>query len=304
MTRINDISINLMQSHASTLSNQLLERQAAEHLRLGAGLRINTASDDTAGVSIADRMRAQGSTLNMGIRNAQNGTSMLQTANGSLDEMGSMLLRMRTLASSAASETATEQDRGLAQVEYDRLTDGLSYIAQNTTFGGSTLLARGEKDGLLNHEVKIDLGDSATEDFSLDVSKELDAMRSAIRTAAGNFNDGTGTRGINAGQELMSGNAAGTVDLLDKAIESVGAAMAAIGGGQGRLDQSIGALAMRPALVNNPTATRAREDMLKDAEEAQRAAQLAKEQIMSQAGANVLSQANQLPAVALQMLRR
>ncbi|HEX9172177.1 MAG TPA: Lateral flagellin, partial [Telluria sp.] len=121
--------------------------------RLSTGYRINSAMDDAAGLQIATRLKAQTSGMAVAMRNTQNSTSMLQTAEGALDEVSNMLVRMKDLATQAADQSSTQADKDAMQLEYDALGLELANVLDKTTFGGKELLVGGTVAGSMQFQI-------------------------------------------------------------------------------------------------------------------------------------------------------
>jgi len=166
--------------------------------RLSTGHRINSAMDDAAGLQIATRLKAQSSGMAVAMRNTQNSISLLQTADGALDEVNDMLIRMKDLATQAADASSSSADRDALQAEYDSLTDELSNIFSNTTFGGTTLLntsaTTGGKFGDaagLSFQIGADSAETMHADFSAQLH-DVDLLLQAATTSNITSLDGSG----------------------------------------------------------------------------------------------------------------
>ncbi len=154
--------------------------------RLSTGYRINSARDDAAGLQIASRLKAQSSGMAVAMRNTQNSISLLQTADGALDEVNTILIRMKDLATQAADTSSSDADLDALQSEYDSLTDELSNIFSNTRFGGTTLLNTsattggklGDPAGLV-----FQIGAASTETMHADFSTRLHDIDTLLQTA-------------------------------------------------------------------------------------------------------------------------
>jgi flagellin len=166
--------------------------------RLSTGHRINSAMDDAAGLQIATRLRAQSSGMAVAMRNTQNSISLLQTADGALDEVNGMLIRMKDLATQAADASSSSADRDALQAEYDALTDELSNIFSNTTFGGTTLLNTSATTGGtlsdaagLSFQIGADSAETMRADFSAQLH-DVDLLLQAATTSNITSLDGSG----------------------------------------------------------------------------------------------------------------
>lgn len=266
--------------------------------RLSSGLRINSAKDDVAGLAISNRMSAQIRAESQGLRNSQDAISAVQSTEGALGEMDNVLTRMRELATQASDANLREDDRSSAQKEFDDLTDELSSIVKQSSFGGRNLLGDEKANGLFSKEVKLQVGATSDDTMSIDVSAELGAMHAAIGAATGNYTGAGNSAGSNAGSELSKDNAKATRDLVNTAIDSVNALRGELGGANNRLEYTINTTS-HATLQYSASASR-----IRDVDLAAETAATTRNNILSQAGINVLSQAHQLPTMALALLRQ
>jgi len=176
--------------------------------RLSTGFRINSAMDDAAGLQIATRLKTQTSGMGVAMRNTQNSISLMQTAEGALDETSSILNRMKDLATQAADGSSTAADQTAMQKEFDSLTDELSNIFGNTKFGGTSLIATG---GKMTAALTFQIGASSGEKLSVNFNTELSTAVTDITAAtggAGTFSQ-AGTAMVAPGTQLTaSANAA------------------------------------------------------------------------------------------------
>jgi len=257
---------NLMNSQASMQTSLQ---------RLSSGLRINSAKDDAAGLAISERMTAQIRGINQAMRNANDGVSMLQTAEGAMDEIGNMLQRMRELAVQAANGTVSDDDKDSLQDEYSALSDEIDRIVTATEFNGTAVLDGGEVVTL-----QIGANDVAAND-------QLDVTFADLGT------DLT----ANAEDIGSTGDAVGAITALDADIDTVAGARADLGAVQSRLESTVRNLAN---ISENVSAARSR---IRDADFAAETANLTRTQILQQAGAAMLAQANLVPQNVLTLLR-
>ena len=245
--------------------------------RLSSGSRINSAADDAAGLQISNRMTAQIQGLNQGVRNANDGISVLQTAEGALDETTNALQRIRQLAVQSNNGVNSAADKTALKEEIDALKTEIDRISSDTEFNGVALL-----DG--NYTADFQVGAKGGQ--SIDVT----------------IDSGTATTGFASADLAIAGDvtAAGGADTLigevDAALERVGAARAEMGATQNRFESSIRNLSN---ISENVSAARSR---IKDADFATETANLSKNQILQQASTTVLAQANQRPQAALSLL--
>ena len=247
--------------------------------RLASGLRINSAKDDAAGLQISNRLTSQINGLDQGNRNANDGISLAQTAEGSMDEISGMLQRMRTLAVQSASDTNSANDRTAMNKEVTALKDEIDRITNATTFGGQKILdGSGGTAGVFTIQVGADAGADSTID--IDLSGKTD----------------TTTLGINAGAVDTQANASSFITSLDAAIKTVDTYRSDLGAVQNRLESTV---RNQSNVSENVSAARSR---IRDADFATETANMTKQNILQQAASSVLAQANQRPQVALSLL--
>jgi flagellin len=266
----NSISLNAQRNLSSTQSAMATSMQ-----RLSSGLRINTAKDDAAGLAISDRMNAQVKGMNVAIRNANDAVSMLQTADGAAGQLTDMLQRMRELAVQAANGTNNSGDIANLAAEYSSLTDEIGRVTASATFNGTTLL----DSAAAANPIKFQVGPNTTD--------TIDVSLSDLATAA--------VAGISAFTDSATANA--QLAALDTALTEVTTARATYGAAQNRVEAAISSLQIN---AENLSAARGR---IVDADFAQETANLARVQILQQAGTAMVAQANQLPQSVLQLLK-
>lgn len=242
--------------------------------RLSTGKRINNAADDAAGLAVASRMTAEVRGLNMAVRNANDGISLAQTAEGGMGEIGSMLQRMRELAVQSANGTLSNTDRDNLQVEVDELIAQIGDVASRTKFNGVSLL-----DGT-NATVDIQTGSKAAETVSITLT-DVDATALAV----------------NAVDISTAAGATAALTSLDTAIDTISTAQATLGAAQNRLQTTVNNLTDR---VANISESRSR---IEDADFSAETTSLAKAQILSQASTAMLAQANQSQQGVLSLIR-
>ena len=251
--------------------------------RLSSGLRVNSAKDDAAGLAIADRMNTQVRGMNVAIRNAGDGMSMAQIADGGLSGINDMLQRMRELAVQASNSTNQSSDIGKLDKEYQELGKEVTRMIEATQFNGESIL-------------------KSTVGFTFQIGANTDTAANQIAVAASSVNVATGdlavvtTGASKALATAASGNTA-NIDALDKALTVVNDTRANLGAVQNRFENTISYL--RTA-VENQSAARGR---IMDADFASETANLSRSQILQQAGTAMIAQANQLPQGVLSLLR-
>ena len=248
--------------------------------RLSSGLRINQASDDAAGLAISEKLKSQTRSLGQAQRNANDAVSMLQTAEGAMNETSGLLIRMRELSVQSANDTVGSTERSFIQAELNDLRSEVDRIAEVTEFNGRKLI-----DGTAS-SVTFQVGiNNSTNDR---ISVAINDMHSTALGSGTTDLDGLDISTITGAQTAMS--------VLDDAITDVSAARAELGAVQNRLHAGIQNLA---TASENLSAANSR---IRDADIAQESAALTKNSILMQAGVSVLAQANQQPALALSLL--
>lgn len=246
--------------------------------RLSSGLRINSAKDDAAGLGISDRMTAQIRGLNQAVRNANDGISLAQTAEGALQETTNILQRMRELSVQAANGTNTSTDRESLQAEFGQLQDEIDRISSTTQFNGKNLL-----DGTFSAGVGVfQIGANSGQTISFGIAS-MDGATLGV--------DGAG---ISIGS---AGDPAAAITAIDTAIDTVGSERGKLGAVQNRFESTIANLSN---ISENLSAARSR---ILDADIAQETSNMTKNNILQQAGVSILAQANQAPNLAMSLLQ-
>jgi flagellin len=253
--------------------------------RLSSGLRINTAKDDAAGLSIAERMNAQVRGMNVAIRNSNDGISLAQTADGALAQVSNSLQRMRELAVQARNSTNSSSDKDSLNKEFGQLQAEITRVLGGTAFNGKHIL--GADATTLNFQV----GANTTSDDTVSIKTTNMASNDSTMSAVTN----TSTAVIDA--SATSGAIATVIDNIDKAIDDVNDTRATFGATQSRFDSIISNL---QSSVENQTAARSR---IMDADFATETANMSRAQVLQQAGTAMIAQANQLPNQVLSLLR-
>ncbi len=246
--------------------------------RLSSGKRITKAGDDAAGLAIAKNLEAQTRSLNQASRNANDGVSMVQTAEGSLNEISNILVRLRELSIQSASDTVGESERGMLDLEYQELSKEVDRISASTEFNGVHLLD-GEGKGVLDFHVGAKGGD-----------------QNIIKYDSGQTNASATSIGINGTAVITKDEALTSVAAVDGAISAVSGQRASLGAIQNRLQHSASTLDVQS--VNQEHAR----SVIEDADIAQSAAQLASSTILKSAGIAALAQANMIPTSALKLI--
>jgi len=258
--------------------------------RLSTGYRINSSQDDAAGLQIASRLKAQTSGMAVAMRNTQNATSMLQTADGALEEVGNMLVRMKDLATQAADASSTTADQAAMQSEYDALGKELGNVMRNTTFGGKALLTT----GTIASSMTFQIGASSSETMSVDLSTDMTAITTSLTSATANYATGATA----AGAELTTGTAAnGSIAKLDTALASVNKVRSGLGAAANRLDH------VYNNLSNISTNTQAAAGLIMDVDFASESSSMTSNQMLMQAGTAMLKQTNSMSSMVMSLLQ-
>lgn len=258
--------------------------------RLGTGLRINSAADDAAGLQMATRLQAQSNGQKVGMRNAQDAVSMMQTAEGAMDEMTNIVQRMKDLATQGANGTTNEKDRLAIGGEMKELSAELKNIRDNTTFAGEAIISDAGKFGA--KAVAFQIGGTAAETLNVDVTKIVkDGVNKKITDAADT--DLKDAETTDLGQTGMQGQ----IKKMDDLLADIGQARSSFGANINRLEHT----------VNNLSNMKENTDMangrIMDADFAQESTNMTKNQMLMQAGMSVLSNSNQMTGMVTSLLR-
>lgn len=255
----------------------ITQGQMAKSLeKLSSGFRINRAADDAAGLAISEKLRGQVGGLNAASTNAQNGISLIQTAEGALNETHAILQRMRSLAVQSANDTNTDADRSLIQEEVTQLSTELTRIADTTQFNGRTLLNGSLNTGGLTFQIGANAGQT------LNV------------TIGGSSAASLGLTGVSVGTQAGASTALASIDA---AINTVSTSRAKLGATQNRLEFTVNSLNVA---AENLAASESR---IRDTDMAKEMTNFTRSQILSQAGTAMLAQANQVPQGVLSLVR-
>jgi len=248
--------------------------------RLSSGLRINSSKDDAAGQAIANRMTSQVKGMTQAARNANDGISLVQTAEGNLNEINSNLQRIRELSVQAANDTNGDTDLASINTEIKQRMDEIDRIAGAANFNGKPLL-----DGTQTLKIQVGAGTSANDTITVDNTALIDA---SVATLGGGgivntITDNTSAKAV--------------IDAVDTAIEAVDTARSNMGAIQNRFESTIN------NLNNSITNLSSAQSRIQDADYATEVSNMSRAQILQQAGTSVLSQANQVPQTMLSLLR-
>ncbi len=246
--------------------------------KLSSGYRINRAGDDAAGLAISESLRGQIRGLKMAWRNAQDGVSMIQVAEGGLQEVSNILIRLRELGVQAASDTVGPIERQLLNVEYQQLLDEIDRIADSTEFNGTPLLS----------------GTGAVLDFQVGTRNDPNIDRLSFDASKADAN--SAALGVNLTTVADKASAQNSLAAIDEAIVAVSATRADFGAMQNRLQSTINNLSIS---LENMAAANSR---IRDVDVAEETAEMTRQNILMNAGTSVLAQANQTSKSALALL--
>ena len=272
--------------------------------RLSSGYRINSAKDDAAGLQISDRLTSQINGLKQGNRNANDGIALAQTAEGALDEVHTMLQRIRTLSVQSANGTNTTEDRVSIQGEVSQLCAEINRIACKTTFGGAEILSGKDSTGkkLLDADGKVAFQVGANHDDTISIDLASGFTVKQMQAACGakdNTIQAGDADGKNHGSSFSvctAENAQTTLGAIDSYIAYVDKKRGEFGAIQNRLESTI---SNQSNIAENESDARSR---IRDTDYAEEAANLSQQNIIQQAATSMLTQANSRPQIALSLL--
>ncbi|NIM31970.1 MAG: Lateral flagellin [Pseudomonas stutzeri] len=286
------------QTNLSKTNNALGTNQQ----RLGTGLRINSAADDAAGLQIATRLNAQSRGMGVAMRNVGDSISLLQTAEGALNEMTDIVQRMKDLATQAANGTNSEADRDSLQEEYDQLGSELANIFKNTKYAGENLftadgtaVTAAGKFGTTGG-VDFQIGASKEETLTLDASTKVGELATGLSGISSFF---AATTPTSAGNEIAGtdGSAAnGKITDLTDALDTIGTLRAQFGANINRLNHT------NNNLANMKDNTEMAKGRIMDADFASESANMTKNSMLMQSGISMLKQAGQMPSMVMGLL--
>lgn len=248
--------------------------------KLSSGYRISKSADDAAGLAISENMRANIRGLKQSDRNAQDGVSLTQVAEGGLNQIANILLRLRELSIQSASDTVSDSDRGLISLEYNQMLQEVDRLANSTEYNGTKLLA-----GVGN---KIDFQINTKNSDQVDRISFDPAQADMSTTSLGIEHSGVSSKPL----------AQDTLDMIDHAIGNVSELRATFGSVQSRL------ITATENILSNIENLSAANSRIKDTDIAEESSELAKKNLMLTAGTSILAQANQQPGQALSLLTR
>ena len=284
------MAIRIFNNVASTNAQRLLsinnDRLSQSIERISSGMRINKGADDAAGLAISEGLRSDIRALRQATRNANDGISLINTTEGALNEQSSILIRLRELASQAATGTVGSTERATIQLEFSALRDELTRIAQTTQFNGIGLI-----NGNLASSVaaashtQIQIGIDSTANSRINLNSTLDLAAVTATSLSIHNLSVTG-----AAQALTA------LSTIDTAIASVTATRGKVGAVQNRLQRSVSALSISAENLQ------AAESSIRDADIAHEIAQLTRNQILVQTSTAMVGQSNLIPQSVLQLL--
>ncbi|HCP55795.1 MAG TPA: Lateral flagellin [Pseudomonas sp.] len=279
------MALSIHTNYSALTTNTALNKSnsslATNQQRLGTGLRINSAADDAAGLQIATRLNAQSRGMSVAMRNVGDATSMLQTAEGAFSEVTDILQRMKDLSTQAANDTNGVSDRTSLKSEYDELGKELVNIVNNTKYAGEALFAAG---GKFSAAVNFQIGASAAEKLTMDVTADMTALRTELTTT------------VQAGTMDTAANAGTTITALETALNNVGSMRAKFGANINRLNLTSNNLAN---MKDNTDMAKGR---IMDADFAIESANMSKNSMLMQSGISMLKQAGQMPGMVMGLL--
>lgn len=277
------INTNLLSLNAQRNTSVSQMSLSTSMQRLSSGLRINSAKDDAAGLAIAERMNAQVRGMNVAVRNANDGISLAQTAEGALGKVSDALQRMRELAVQARNASNSSSDKDSLDKEFQQLSSEIKRVIGGTTFNGQTIIGSnaGGKD--------FQIGANTTSNDVITVTTTNMNNDASITAVTGSSSKIDSTQNAS--------NIAKVINNIDGAIDKVNSQRAMYGATQSRFDSVISNLQVS---VENQTAARSR---IMDTDFAAETANLSRAQILQQAGNAMIAQANQLPQQVLSLLR-
>ena len=294
---------NMTAANSNRMLGITTAQQAKSSEKLASGYKINRAADDAAGLSISEKMRRQIRGLTQASANAQDGISMVQTAEGALSEVHDMLQRMNELAVKSSNETLTSVDRGYIQSEVDALTSEIDRVSDSTTFNEQYLL-KGSVNGKADHAlevsgIKLQVGSESGNTITLKISSmSFSAITRDVTTSVSSAmtTDASGIRRL-----LVCGSngttASSAISVIKTALQSVSTMRSNLGAVQNRLEHTIKNL---DNVVENTTSA---ESSIRDTDMATEMVKYSNNNILSQAGQSMLAQANKSNQGVLSLLQ-
>ena len=296
------VNTNVTSLNSTSKLNKATHSLDTTYKRLSSGFRINSAKDDAAGLQISNRLTSQINGLNQGNRNANDGIALAQTAEGALDEVHTMLQRIRTLSVQSANGTNTTADRQAIQAEVDQLSSEITRIACKTTFGGHKILAGAGKVGSTSNlvtskgTVSFQVGANANDTISISLSIAFTVSGMGSADSVGSKclvinDDGSVSFDLSTASKAQL-----TLENIDTYIAHVDKTRGQLGAVQNRLESTI---SNQSNIAENESDARSR---IRDTDYAEEAANLSQQTIIQQAATSMLTQANSRPQIALSLL--
>lgn len=294
MLSINTNPVSMASVNAINKSNSSL---ATSMERLATGNRINSSADDAAGKQIANRLQAQSNGMNQAMRNVSDATALLQTADGTFDEMNNILGRMQDLATQAANGTYSDEDRAAMQSEFDELGHQMSDMMQNTTYGGTNLFGT---SGQFSGAVTFQVGAESTDTMSVDISSQLSSLTTSLGALSKAFStdQSANATSTTSGSELMTASSANaTIAQVQDAMKAVGSIQSSLGASINRLNDTAS------NLQNMKDNTDAAVGNIMDTDYATEASNMTKQQMLMQTGISMLKQSNSMSSMVSSLLQ-
>ncbi len=272
------IATNIASQSVQKNLKQVSQQGTSSLEKLSSGKRITKAADDAAGLAISTNLEAQTKGLRQATRNANDGISLVQVAEGGLNEVSNILVRLRELSVQASSDTVGESERGFLDKEYQQLTTEVERISQSTTFNGTNLL-NGEGSDQIEFQVGAYAGEQNRIEFD---ASEANASADEI---------GIGGSGITAKEDALD-----SLDTIDGAINKISGYRANLGSIQSRLQSTVSNLEVQTINQDNARS------VIQDVDVASESAKMASSNVVKQAGLSTLAQANAIPNSALRLI--
>jgi len=284
------MAIRIFNNPASTNAQRLLgennNRLAQSVERISSGIRINKASDDAAGLAVSEGLRSDIRALRQAVRNAHDGVSLINIAEGALNEQSSMLIRLRELSSQAATGTVGSTERATIQLEFNALRSEIDRISSTTAFNGQNLVDGSLASSVSSaNQILIQVGTDNSVNSRINLNKDIDLQAVTVSALS-----------IDSLSVTSANGALTALDSINTAIASVAATRGKVGAVQNRLARTISNISIS---VEN---LQAAESQIRDADIAEEVALLTRNQIMVQASTAMVGQANLIPQSILQLL--
>ena len=274
------INTNMQSITSQRMLRGLIKRTDDLIPKMGQGERIVKAADDAAGLAISEKLKAKAGSLAQAERNANDGLSLIQTAEGGLNEIGSMLIRLRELSIQSANDTSTEDDKKFTQLEIDALKEEINRISQVTEYNGYKLLnGTGQ-----NYSVQVASGQNAQ--LSVQVGADEAEFANTIKYQSNLINSTTESLNIDEVNVSTKESSQNNLEILDKAIDQIAGYRAELGAKQNRLNSSINTI---QTAHENVLAAKSR---IRDLDYAEATSENTKLNILKEASSSVLAQAN------------